>query len=89
MKQFSMFATLDAASGGSAPSRSAAILEDKIMTVKPIPDGFHSVTPYLFVNSTAKLLDFVKQPFTVKRKSVCVETMARLYTRLSESATRP
>ncbi len=66
-----MFATLDAASGGSAPFRSAATLEDKIMTVKPIPDGFHSVTPYLFVNGAAKLLDFVKAAFHAKEE-VCL-----------------
>jgi uncharacterized glyoxalase superfamily protein PhnB len=33
------------------------------MTVKPIPGGFHSVTPYLFVDGVAALLDFVKAAF--------------------------
>ena len=33
------------------------------MAVKPIPDGFHSVTPYLTVPGVAKLLDFLKQAF--------------------------
>jgi PhnB protein len=33
------------------------------MTVKPIPDGFHSVTPFLIVPGVAKLLDFLKQAF--------------------------
>ena len=30
------------------------------MAVKPIPDGYHSVTPYLVVNGAAKLIDFMK-----------------------------
>jgi PhnB protein len=30
---------------------------------KPIPDGYHSVTPYLVVPGIAKLIDFVKQAF--------------------------
>lgn len=33
------------------------------MAVKPIPDGYHSVTPYLVVQGVAKLLDFLKQAF--------------------------
>lgn len=33
------------------------------MAVKPIPDGYHSVTPYLVVQGAAKLLDFLKQAF--------------------------
>jgi PhnB protein len=41
------------------------------MAVKPIPDGFHSVTPYLFVDGVAKLLDFVKAAFDAKEE-VCL-----------------
>jgi uncharacterized glyoxalase superfamily protein PhnB len=33
------------------------------MAVKPIPDGFHTVTPYLVVPGAAKLLDFLKKAF--------------------------
>jgi PhnB protein len=33
------------------------------MAVKPIPDGFHSVTPFLVVPGAAKLLDFLQQAF--------------------------
>ena len=33
------------------------------MPVKPIPDGYHSITPYLVVPGVAKLLDFLKQAF--------------------------
>jgi PhnB protein len=31
------------------------------MAVKPIPDGYHSITPYLIVKGAAKALDFYKQ----------------------------
>lgn len=31
--------------------------------VKPIPEGYHTVTPYLTVDGAAKLLDFVKRTF--------------------------
>jgi PhnB protein len=33
------------------------------MPVKPIPDGYHSVTPYLIVKGAEKLLGFVKAAF--------------------------
>jgi PhnB protein len=33
------------------------------MTVKPIPDGYHTVTPYLIVKDAARALDFYQQAF--------------------------
>ncbi len=33
------------------------------MAVKPVPDGYHSLTPYLVVTGTARLVDFMKQAF--------------------------
>ncbi len=36
------------------------------MAVKPIPDGYHTVTPYLMVQGAAKLLDFLQQAFDAK-----------------------
>jgi PhnB protein len=33
------------------------------MTTKPIPDGYHSVTPYLIVDGAQKLIDFLKRAF--------------------------
>src|SRR3954447_13114919 len=33
------------------------------MAVKPIPDGYHSVTPYLVVQGAAKALEFYKKAF--------------------------
>lgn len=33
------------------------------MAVKPIPDGYHSVTPYLIVNGGAQAIDFYKRAF--------------------------
>jgi PhnB protein len=33
------------------------------MATKPIPDGYHSITPYLIVNGAAKAIDFYKRAF--------------------------
>ena len=33
------------------------------MAVKPIPDGYHSVTPYLIVNAGQRALDYYKKAF--------------------------
>jgi PhnB protein len=35
-------------------------------TVKPIPDGFHTVTPYLVVNDADRLLAFLTQAFEAR-----------------------
>ncbi len=36
------------------------------MAVKPIPDGYHTVTPYLIAPGAAKLIDFLKQAFDAR-----------------------
>ena len=33
------------------------------MPVKPIPDGYHAVTPYLIVDGAAKVIEFYKEAF--------------------------
>ena len=33
------------------------------MTVKAIPEGYHTVTPYLCINEAAKAIEFYKQAF--------------------------
>jgi len=43
------------------------------MSVKPIPDGYHTVTPYLRVAGVAALIDFLTQAFDAKQ----IERMAR------------
>lgn len=36
------------------------------MAVKPIPEGYHSLTPYLVVQSAPKLMEFLKRAFAAK-----------------------
>jgi uncharacterized glyoxalase superfamily protein PhnB len=33
------------------------------MPVKPIPDGYHSITPYLIVDGAGQLIEFLKRAF--------------------------
>ena len=33
------------------------------MSVKPIPEGYHSVTPYLGINKAAEAIAFYKKAF--------------------------
>ena len=35
-------------------------------TVKPIPDGYHSITPYLTVRDAARAIDFYRRAFGAK-----------------------
>src|SRR2546422_745300 len=36
------------------------------MAVKPVPDGYHSITPYLVLNGAAKVIDFLKEAFAAQ-----------------------
>jgi PhnB protein len=38
-------------------------MEERAMAVKAIPDGYHSVTPYLMVEGAAKAIAFYKEAF--------------------------
>jgi PhnB protein len=38
-------------------------MKEMLMATKAIPDGYHSVTPYLIVNGAAKAIDFYKRAF--------------------------
>lgn len=41
--------------------------------VKPIPEGYHSVTPYLFVKNAAQAITFYKQAFDAKELVRCAQ----------------
>jgi uncharacterized glyoxalase superfamily protein PhnB len=43
------------------------------MPVKPIPDGYHTVTPYLAVPGAAKLIEFVQQTFDAVQVQECMK----------------
>ena len=38
------------------------------MAVKPVPDGFHTLTPYLIVEGVPKLINFLEKAFDAKVK---------------------
>ena len=40
------------------------------MTVKAIPEGFHTVTPYMTVRDAARAIEFYKQAFGAVEKGV-------------------
>jgi uncharacterized glyoxalase superfamily protein PhnB len=40
------------------------------MAVKPIPEGYHTVTPYLIVKGATDLIKFLKNAFDAKERSV-------------------
>ena len=50
----------------AAPSLDIHKQEKILMAVKPIPDGFHTVTPYMVVADIERFLDFVKAAFGAK-----------------------
>jgi uncharacterized glyoxalase superfamily protein PhnB len=40
--------------------------KEATMPAKPIPDGYHTVTPYLTVRGASKVIEFLKQAFGAK-----------------------
>lgn len=40
----------------------------KTTTVKPVPEGYHTVSPYLIVNGAADLISFLEKTFNAKEK---------------------
>jgi uncharacterized glyoxalase superfamily protein PhnB len=38
------------------------------MAVRPVPDGYHTVTPYIVVEDAGGLIDFIKQAFGVEER---------------------
>jgi PhnB protein len=40
------------------------------MSVKPVPEGFHTITPYITLNGAARLIEFLKQVFDAKEKEL-------------------
>lgn len=38
------------------------------MTTKPIPNGFHTVTPYLVVKDAPQVIEFLKRTFDAEEK---------------------
>jgi len=48
------------------------------MAVKPIPDGYHSVTPYLVVNEVSRLLEFTVHAFEAREVHRMTEPGGRI-----------
>jgi PhnB protein len=56
--------------------------------VKAIPDGYHTVTPYLIVEGAARLIDFMKEAFgadEVERMSRANGTIGHAEVRIGDS----
>jgi uncharacterized glyoxalase superfamily protein PhnB len=45
-------------------------IKNKIMAVKPIPEGYHTVTPFIVVKDAKRLIEFLKQAFDAETKHV-------------------
>ena len=57
--------------------------------VKPIPDGYHALTPYLIVEGVAQLLEFLKRAFgaeEVRRTALPDGTVVHAEVRIEGSA---
>jgi PhnB protein len=58
------------------------------MAVKPIPEGYHAVTPYLAVDDATEAIEYYKKAFGAKERGRMEAPMARSPTPSSRSETR-
>ena len=56
--------------------------------VRPIPKGYHAVTPWIISRNTAQLLDFMKAAFGAEELASITRMARRLDTLRLASATR-
>jgi uncharacterized glyoxalase superfamily protein PhnB len=57
------------------------------MAVKSIPDGYHSLTPYLFTKGAPGLIDFITKTFDAKEMHCITARTARCSTRSTRLVT--
>src|SRR5215208_7569481 len=50
------------------PGDSAKRGTGELMATKPIPEGYHTLTPYLAVDDAAKAIDWYKKAFSAKER---------------------
>lgn len=58
------------------------------MSVKPIPEGYHTVTPFLIVKDAANLIDFLREAFDaeeISRMNSPDETVAHAEVKIGNS----
>ena len=56
------------------------------MSVRPIPEGYHSITPYLLINGAAEAIEFYRRAFARRNRLNWMRPEARLDMRKSKSA---
>ena len=59
------------------------------MTAKPIPDGYHTATPYLIVQNAAVAIEFYQRAFGATELMRLTDPGGKLDTRKSRSVTLP
>ena len=58
------------------------------MSVQPVPEGYHTLTPYLAVDDAAKAIEYYKKAFGAKERVRMDGRTARSATPSSRSETR-
>jgi uncharacterized glyoxalase superfamily protein PhnB len=53
--------------------------EEVQMSVQPIPEGYHTITPYLSVQGAAKVIEFIKKSFGAEEVQRSQSPEGRIY----------
>jgi len=55
------------------------------MSAKPVPDGYHTLTPFLTVRDAARAIEFYKQAFGATGKRRCERPRRQSHARAQKS----
>ena len=60
--------TKKAKARAAAPAKKARVAAKPVTSVKPIPDGYHTITPYIVLDDTAKAIEFYQKAFGARER---------------------
>ena len=52
----------------AAPAKKAKVAAKPVKSVKPIPDGYHTITPYIILDDAAKAIEFYQKAFGARER---------------------
>jgi len=52
----------------AAPVKKSKVTAKPVKTVKPVPDGYHTITPHIILDDAAKAIEFYQKAFGAKER---------------------
>jgi len=60
----------------AAPVKKSKVTAKPVKTVKPVPDGYHTITPHIILDDAAKAIEFYQKAFGAKDTQTLTRSVA-------------